>query len=251
MRVEAANLCYSHGCRPILKGLNFSRGGGITALLGENGSGKSTLLSCLAGLRETPSVLWEGIPAGHRSTAEQARLRTFVPQSLAFDSAAAVYDFVLSGRNPWFEWNESPHDHQYAEEMLELFELIPLAFRRLADISGGERQRAVLARAFAQNTPLLLLDEPLNNLDLRFQIRFMNLLQQRAREANSLIFIVLHDINAALNWCGSSILLKEGQIIAEGPIAESLTGETVRRMLGVEVSFIPVGGGRRMVLPPA
>lgn len=248
MKVEVKHLRYAYGNTSVLKDLNFSRGGCITALLGENGSGKSTLLSCLAGLREVPGLFWDNLSPCRLNAAEQARLRTFVPQSLAFDPSMAVYDFVLQGRKAWFRWHETPHDLQYTEEMLELFELTSLSFRRLTDISGGERQRAVLARAFAQNTPLLLLDEPLNSLDLRFQIRFMQLLRQRCREQDTLIFIVLHDINAALNWCGSAILLKEGRLIAEGSMDIAITKETVRRMLGIEVSFIHAGDRRQMVL---
>ena len=133
--------------------------------------------------------------------------------------------------------------------MLELFELTHLAFRCLSEISGGERQKAMLARAFAQDTPLLLLDEPLNNLDLRFQVRFMNILKRRSQNSGKLILAALHDINVALNWCDSAILLKDGAIVAEGSIEESIDEKTIRRMLGVRTDFFDIDGRRQMLLP--
>ncbi len=107
-------------------------------------------------------------------------------------------------------------------------------------MSGGERQKAVLARAFAQDTPLLLLDEPLNNLDLRFQISFMTALRNRARETGVLVIAALHDINAALSWCDSALLMKDGRLIAEGQLEE---------MFGVRTTFFDFGGKRQMVIP--
>ncbi len=243
-------LSFTYGTIPILKNLSFSCGKGrLVALMGENGSGKSTLLSCLAGLHDIPGISWENKPISEWPQEEQARHRALVPQHPRFDPAMVLYDYVLLGRKPWFRWKEREKDHRIVSDVLERFGLSSLAFRSLSDVSGGERQKAVLARAFAQDTPLLLLDEPLNNLDLKFQISFMTALKTRARETGVLVIAALHDINAALSWCDSALLMKDGQLISEGPIDESLTENTLEKMLGVKTVFFNFKGKRQMVIP--
>ncbi len=250
MNIRVRDLSFAYGNSPVLNGLNFvCESGQIVAILGENGSGKSTLLTFLAGLKDSMAVEWDGhVPSCH-SLKERACLRTLVPQHSVFDASMTLYDYILMGRKPWFGWNESSGDHRIVTEMLQLFELTELAFRPLSNISGGERRKALLARAFAQDTPLLLLDEPLNNLDLRFQIKFLNLLKRRTEDPSMLIIIVLHDINAALNGCDSAVLLKKGRIIAHGLIEEAITSETVESMLGVKGSFYEINGRRQMAMP--
>ena len=244
------NLSFAYGTIPILKNLSFRCGEGLlVALMGENGSGKSTLLSCLAGLRDVPGVSWGDRAVSEWSREEQARHRALVPQHPRFDPAMVLYDYVLLGRKPWFRWKEGEEDHRIVSGILDRFGLSSLAFRSLSDVSGGERQKAVLARAFAQDTPLLLLDEPLNNLDLRFQISFMTALRNRARETGVLVIAALHDINAALSWCDSALLMKDGRLIAEGQLEESLTEKTLEEMFGVRTTFFDFGGKRQMVIP--
>ena len=246
MTLEIQNLSFSYGTHPILKNLSFRReGGGLTALLGENGSGKSTLLAALAGLRSRDGIFWNGRPLDEWTSGEQARFRALVPQHPRYDPTMTLYDYVFLGRKPWFRWKESTRDRDIVSREIDRFNLGKLAFRSLSQISGGERQKAMLARAFAQDTPLLLLDEPLNNLDLRFRIEFMNALKQRASDG-TLVIVALHDVNAALSWCHSAILMKDGAIITEGPAAQALTRESLRHMLGVEAHFYTVDGHRQM-----
>ncbi len=250
MSIQVHNFNFSYNQKPFLKNLCFScPGGQVVALLGENGSGKSTLISCLAGMKSVRGINWMNRPLQDWSIADRAKHRALVPQHSIFEPSMILYDFVLLGRKPWFRWYEGPGDHSVVREVLNLFELTHLSFRPLADVSGGERQKAVLARAFAQDTPLLLLDEPLNNLDLRFQMKFMNLLKERSQSKNVLILIALHDINAALSWCDSAILLKDGSLVAQGPNNESISEESVHQMLDIRIDFVEINGKRQMFLP--
>ena len=250
MTLETQSLCYSYGSRQVLNNVSIScSSGSLVALLGENGSGKSTLLTCLAGLRLVDGVRWDGVPTSHFNRHAQSRLRAMVPQRPRFDGSMSLYDYVLLGRKPLFRWKERKIDHFVVENQLTDFGLAELAFQPISEVSGGERQKAVLARALVQETPLLLLDEPLNNLDLRFQITLMDLLATAAQKTGKLVITALHDVNVALSWCDSVVMLKKGELVAAGAMEEALSEDSLEEMAGIRMELRQEGEGRCMLLP--
>jgi iron complex transport system ATP-binding protein len=163
--------------------------GWLTCVLGENGSGKSTLLKCISGILRPERGIVElddrGIHNLHLR--ERARRIAYTPQYIKTDNAEVVYDFILLGRKPWFSWKEGEADKAAVFEIMEKLSISHLAFRRMGELSGGERQKVILARTFAQGTDIIILDEPTNNLDLSFQMELFHFLLREVREQGKLI----------------------------------------------------------------
>ena len=198
--------------------------GCLTGIIGPNGAGKTTLLRCLAG--ELPLVAG-GVLLNHQSLAalnarERARLLAYLPQTTPFAFAYTTMELVglqvASAR--------SLHD------ALETLELHPLVTRSLLSLSGGERQRAAIGRVLAQSPPILLLDEPLTHLDLRYQLRLLEHLKQCCHEGTTVV-MALHDLRQARHWCDHLILLVQGRVLAEGTPEQTLAPEVLQQAFGV------------------
>ncbi|HTK27915.1 MAG TPA: ABC transporter ATP-binding protein [Vicinamibacterales bacterium] len=230
--------------------------GSIVGLLGPNGSGKTTLLRLLAGTR-TPlrgEIAIEGVPVRSLSRRELARRIAVVPQEThsAFDFNAI--EIVLMGRYAHlgpFEL-EGPDDMAIAREALAATGTAALARRRFATLSGGEKQRVVIASALAQASDVLLLDEPTASLDLGFQLEIASVLARLNQERGVTMVVSTHDLNLAASLCSALVLLKEGRVLAEGATGDVLTASNIRSLYGVDadvavhprtgrVTVVPVG----------
>jgi iron complex transport system ATP-binding protein len=230
--------------------------GSIVGLLGPNGSGKTTLLRLLAGTR-TPlrgEIAIEGVPVRSLSRRELARRIAVVPQEThsAFDFTAI--EIVLMGRYAHlgpFEL-EGPDDMAIAREALAATGTAALARRRFATLSGGEKQRVVIASALAQASDVLLLDEPTASLDLGFQLEIASVLARLNQERGVTMVVSTHDLNLAASLCSALVLLKEGRVLAEGATGDVLTASNIRSLYGVDadvavhprtgrVTVVPVG----------
>ncbi|MEW5982727.1 MAG: ABC transporter ATP-binding protein [Acidobacteriota bacterium] len=212
--------------------------GGIVGILGPNGSGKTTLLRLLGGLLRPASgqVLIEGRRVGALPRRELAARLAFVPQEthLAFDYS--VLEVALMGRYPHlgpFEL-EGPRDLAIAREALDATGTAHLSSRVFATLSGGEKQRVVIASALAQRAGILLLDEPTASLDLGYQLDIANLLARLNRERGLTMVVATHDLNFAAGLCRSLVLIREGRVLADGPVAETLSAGSIRALYGVE-----------------
>jgi iron complex transport system ATP-binding protein len=218
MSLDAENLSVRYGASRTraLDGVSctVARPSQITALVGPNGSGKSTLLRCLAGAQP---------PTGGRATLDGDDLRrlrppalarrlAFVPQTSPIGFAFTVRELAALG-NP---------DPEQVEQALRAMDLWDLADRSLLTLSGGEQQRAAIARALAQDTPYLLLDEPTAHLDLRHQTQVLRLARHLAHEKGSAVLIVLHDLNQASAYADALVLLQRGQVVAAGDVSTVL-----------------------------
>jgi iron complex transport system ATP-binding protein len=230
--------------------------GAIVGLLGPNGSGKTTLLRLLSGTL-TPArgrIALEGTPIGALSRRDLARRIAVVPQEThsAFDFSAL--EIVLMGRYPHlsaFEL-EGASDLEIAREALAATGTSGLESRAFATLSGGEKQRVVIASALAQASDVLLLDEPTASLDLGFQFDIAALLTSLNRERSVTMVVSTHDLNLAAALCTSLVLLKAGRVIAEGPTRTVLSKEHVRALYGVEADLIyHEAAGRVTVVPLA
>lgn len=205
--------------KPILEDINLELPrGGVTALIGPNGAGKSTLLSLIARLQtlKTGTIMVDDLQIGACSDATLARVLAVMPQSAQVSARLRVGDAVMMGRYPWHRGRPGKRDSEVVAETLALFSLDPLAEQFLDEISGGQRQRALVAMAYAQETDYLLLDEPLNNLDIAASRHLMRLLRQMADTGNKSIVIVLHDINFAAAFADRVLVMRHGRIVADG-----------------------------------
>ncbi|SNR90235.1 iron complex transport system ATP-binding protein [Humidesulfovibrio mexicanus] len=241
--LTARNIFYDYPDRPVLHGVSLTLSPGeVLAVLGPNGAGKSTLLRCLAGaLSPRGQIELDGRPLLSVPPGERARLLAFVPQHIPPRLPMTVFEAVLLGRRPYLSWRPRPQDLEAVWEGLSLLGLEDLAQREFSEISGGQRQKAALARALAQESRLLVMDEPTSSLDLRHQLEVMTLLCAQAERRDTGVILAVHDLNLAARFAHRAILLHEGRVEADGPPSEVLTEESIRRVYGVEVLRLKAG----------
>jgi len=246
--IEVRNLWYSYNSKPVIRDLDFeSEMGELVFILGPNGSGKTTLLKCMAGiLKPKGAVLVEKVSIERISGRELARKLAYVPQR-SDSGFLTVYDVVLLGRRPYMGFSPSEEDYRIVEEVLSLLDLKKFSYRRLNELSGGELQKVMIARALAQKPKILLLDEPTNNLDVKNQIEIMKLLRKIADEKEISVISTMHDLNLAAIFADRIVMLKNGRIFASGGL-EVLTRENIREVYGIEVEVLR-HNGRVLVVP--
>jgi iron complex transport system ATP-binding protein len=220
----------------------------LTALLGPNGGGKTTLVSLLAGVLRPQQgrVLLDGVDVSTLTRRQVARRVAVVPQEThpAFDYT--VMEMVLMGRHPHLGAFaiEGPEDIGIAEDALAATGTATLAARNYMTLSGGEKQRVIIASALAQSPDLLLLDEPTASLDLGYQLEIASLLARLNRERGVTIVLATHDLNLAATLCTHVVMIRAGSVLSQGPTADVLTTAGIRELYGVEadVRFHPEAG---------
>lgn len=218
---------FAYQDKTVLSGVSFCAGGGrITGVLGPNGSGKTTLLRLAqaALLPQTGSVTLCGRDTREYTARERARKLALVPQSSSMDFDFTVREVVLMGRSPYLGRfaAESGEDERIAREAMALTRVDALADRPVTRLSGGEWQRVVVARALAQQTPVLLLDEPVSSLDVLHQVEVLGLMARLAHGQGKCVLCVLHDLNLAAQFCDDIALLRGGELVAFGVPEEVL-----------------------------
>lgn len=213
---------FSYGDRPVLKGVTHGfEANTFTAVLGINGSGKTTLIRLLNKILQPQNgslFLYEK-NIRQLSGRYLATQIAYVQQSQTYAPATTVFDTVLTGRNPHMDWLPSGKDREIVAGILAELHLEHAAMREINTLSGGQRQRVFLARALAQETPVILLDEPTSNLDPRHQVEAFGLLS-RLTENGKTIITAIHDVNLAARYCTHFLMLKNGTVLAAGPVGE-------------------------------
>lgn len=234
--LEADGLALKIGERWLCREFSLNLPAGeCLVLLGPNGAGKTTLLHTLAGLREPTAgaVRLAGLGYTRRTAREAALIRALLPQSQPDHFSSTVLEAALIGRHPHLQrwaW-EGPQDHGIARAALAAVGIADLAERDVASLSGGERQRAALATVLAQQPQLFLLDEPLNHLDLHYQIEVLELFRGLAAKGRGVV-MVLHDINLAARYADQAILLDGRGGVTAGPAAEVLVADRLSAAFG-------------------
>lgn len=247
--LEARGVEFSYRAHvPVLRGIDLAlRPGTFTAILGVNGCGKSTLMACLAGMKhpQTGEVLLDGVALREVGRRERAQKIALVAQH-SHATRLTVYDSVLMGRTPHMQGAPSARDLAAVDSVLADMGLDAWALRYVDELSGGEYQKVVLARAFAQKAETLLLDEPTNNLDMANQHETMRLVRRAVDEGGIACAAVLHDVNLALRYCDTFLFLRAGRVDAYGG-AQIVSVEEVERIYGIAAEVIE-HGGRRLVV---
>lgn len=217
--------------------------GKITVLVGANGCGKSTLLKGLGRLLKPQSgvVYLDGKSIMKRSTKAVAQQLGLLPQSPVAPEGLTIRDLVVQGRYPYQNWMQqwSTQDEYFVQQALEMTNLIELSDRPLDNLSGGQRQRAWIAMALAQNTKVLLLDEPTTFLDLAHQIEVLDLLHHLNQQQGRTIVMVLHDLNQACRYADHLVAIKSGQIFASGEPKMVITEEIVQTVFNLKCRIYP------------
>lgn len=238
MSLRIEDIHFSYGDRPVLHGVTLEVGRGVfTGLLGPNGSGKSTLTKILARVH-VPSkgtVALEGTDLLSLPRREHAKRVAYVPQSSEVPFELTVRESVLLGRTPYMGLRPKPADIALVEESIERLDLGELRDRRLSELSGGQAQRALIARALAQEPEVLLLDEPTSALDLRYQVDTLSLVRQVTREQGVAALIAIHDLNHAALFCDEIALLHGGSLVAWGAPEDAMRAETLSEVYGLPV----------------
>ena len=249
--VSAESVDVALSKRTILQGVSVAvERGEILALVGPNGAGKSTLLGTLAGdIRpEAGAVSFDGEPIDSLKSKDLARRRGLLLQSNQVSFPFPVGHVVEMGRNPWSGTDESERDDEVVSWAMEQVEVSDLRHRRFNELSGGERARVSLARVLAQDTELLLLDEPTAALDLHHQNRVLSLIRQRAKD-NRGVVVVAHDLSLAAALADRVGVVVDGRMLAVGTVQEVMNQELLSEAYQVPIHVLPGPDGLPIIVP--
>jgi len=243
MKLRVTDIHFSYNSHPVLSDVGFSLDRGqVMCILGVNGAGKSTLLKCLNRILKPQrgSVLVEGEDLLCMDQNSVARRMGYVPQR-HLETRLTVFEVVLMGRKPHIRWSITSDDYALVEEIIRQIGIEHLSMRPASDLSGGELQKVVIARALAQSPEILLLDEPTSNLDLKNQLEVMGLIRRIVETQGLSAVVAIHDLNIAVRFADSFLFLKDRRIHAVST-RKNLTSEMIRQVYGVEVALKEIGG---------
>lgn len=250
--IVVENLSFSYGLNnehPVLYNINYKFESGVFyAITGPNGSGKTTMLNCINGVLKASNgaAYIENKAVGDYEPKELARKMSLVPQNTVIDFNFSVEEVVQMGRYPHLRrfQDESTDDLKIVEDAMRETGIYELRDKYINQISGGERQRAIVARALAQQTPIMLLDEPISMLDIYYQISIMDIIKKASQQRNTTVIVVLHDLNIAARYADEIILLNKGKIYASGNPTEVYTSELLKNVYNIDlkVSSDPENG---------
>jgi len=247
--LEVKNLSYHYHNGPaVLEDVSFSvEEGQFLAILGNNGVGKSTMLKCFNKILapDAGQVLMDGEDLLKMSLREIARRMAFVAQSVP-NTQMTVHDMVMLGRRPYMKWGFTEDDHMIVHHTMAQLDIEHLRGRFLSELSGGERQKVMLARALAQQPKVLLLDEPTSSLDIQNQYQVLRIVRDICHDQNLIAVVVIHDLNLALRFCDRFLLMRQGRVYACGG-QEILTRQALKDVYHVDAQVADVAG-QSMVL---
>ena len=248
--IDIKNVSHKIGRTTILNNLNLHiPNGGITALIGANGAGKSTLLSLIARLESVQSgQIWlENYNIAETDTRTVAQNLAILTQDNVIHSRITVKDLLMFGRYPHHQGRIAAKDKEIVENTLQRFDLKFFENRFLSELSGGQRQRALIAMTFCQQTSHVLLDEPLNNLDMYHARNLMRLLRKLTDELALTTVMVVHDINMAAAYADTIVAMKNGEIVLAGTPEEVIAPENLKNVFNLDAEVLEHRGKRLVV----
>lgn len=253
LRAEGLHVGYGPDS-DVLRGVDVAiPEGELTVIVGPNACGKSTLLKALARMlpAHAGTVLLDGLLIGQYSAKRLARIRGLLPQTPIAPDGITVFDLVARGRYPhrsvFAQWSRD--DEAAVVEAMEATDVTDLADRSVAELSGGQRQRVWIAMALAQQTPILLLDEPTAYLDIAHQVEVLNIARRLHREGRTVV-LVLHELHLAFRYATHLIVMRAGEVVAQGDPADIVDAELIERVYELPCRVVPDPvTGRPLVLP--
>ncbi|MGW9113830.1 iron ABC transporter ATP-binding protein [Microbacterium sp. NPDC055683] len=243
--IALENAVKRYGGQTVLDDVTISFGGeGVTALIGPNGAGKSTLFGLIGRLirPDSGTVTVDGAAVDRTPSATLATRLAVLRQDNHIAARLTVHDLVEFGRFPHSKGRLTTVDRDHIERAIDYLDLQPFRSRFLDELSGGQRQRAFIAMVLAQDTEYVLLDEPLNNLDLKHMTEIMKLVRRMADELGKRIVVVLHDINFAATYADRIVAMREGRVVADAPAAEIMRPEVLAAVYDTEVDVRVIDG---------
>ena len=238
--IEVTNITKSYGTKNVIDNVSVSiQKGKITSFIGPNGAGKSTLLSMISRLidKDTGEVIVEGQNNSGIKSNDLARKIAILKQSNHINIRLTIRELVSFGRFPYSQGRLNKEDWKKVDEAISYMELTDLQDKFLDQLSGGQRQRAYIAMVIAQDTEYILLDEPLNNLDMKHSVQIMKILRRLVNELNKTIIIVIHDINFASVYSDYIVALKDGKVVKEGPADEIINSAVLKDIYDMDISI--------------
>lgn len=243
--VEVKNVSKRYGGKPVVDQVSVTiPKGSITSFIGPNGAGKSTLLSMISRLlpKDSGEILIDGREVSQTPSRDLARRLSILKQSNHVELRLTVKDLVGFGRFPHSQGRLTAEDLRHVEDAIRYMDLADIQNRYLEELSGGQRQRAFIAMVLAQDTDYILLDEPLNNLDMKHSVQIMRILKRLVADKGKTIVLVLHDINFASCYSDHIVALKNGRVVSVGPTEEIIQPSVLSGIYEMDIRIEPVGG---------
>ena len=239
MRLNVSNIAFAYDSDPILSDISMDIGPGeVVGVLGPNGSGKTTFIKCVNRLL-TPkqgSVMLDDIDILGLRQHDVAKYMGYVPQNNTMEiSYPTVYEIVMMGRRPFGNWKANSDDEDAVWAAMAEMDVDHLSMHRFNELSSGQTQRVLMARAIAQEAQILLLDEPTSNLDIKYQIDVMTTVRNLTRERGVGACAIVHDLELAMKYCDKALLLYQGKVLAAGAPDEVIAPDNIRKVYGVEI----------------
>lgn len=249
MILELSNIEFNYGKHAALHGISLRfEGSGLISLLGPNGSGKSTLLKSINRIINSKGeVFFNNKKVNEMPVSEIASIFGYVPQSISSAFPITVFDMLLLGRKPYLGWNPSERDIDIVSENISLMGLKDFVLRQINELSGGERQKVLIATALSQEPKILLFDEPTNNLDIKHQLDVMKHIKNIVIEKQILALIAMHDLNLAAQYSDEIVMLQKGRIYTQGKPEDVMTKENIKAIYGVNVAIHNYGASQHIV----
>ncbi|MCK1994358.1 ABC transporter ATP-binding protein [Peribacillus muralis] len=238
--VEVRNLFKKYNNKTVVEDVSLEIvKGKITSFIGPNGAGKSTVLSMISRLitRDSGEVLIDGKDMGKFKSNELAKKIAILKQANHINIRLTIRELVAFGRFPYSQGKLTKEDWSYVDEAIEYMELADMQEKFLDQLSGGQQQRAFIAMVIAQNTEYVLLDEPLNNLDMKHSVQIMKVLRRLADDLGKTVIIVIHDINFASCYSDYIVALKDGKVVHNGPTEHVIDSDVLKEIYDMDIEI--------------
>ncbi len=245
MAIEIRNISKCYGNKTVVDNVSLTiPAGKITSFIGPNGAGKSTVLSIISRLLSADSgeVLLNSEPLNHKKSSEIAKQLAILKQSNNINLRLTIEDLVAFGRFPYSKGHLTADDRQFIDNAIAYMDLHDIRHQYIDSLSGGQRQRAYIAMTLAQDTDYILLDEPLNNLDMKHSVQIMKVLRQLVTELHKTVVIVIHDINFASCYSDYIIAMKNGKLVQQGEVAHIMQSSVLQDIYDMPIPIQQIDG---------
>lgn len=240
MNLIIENLDFKYKTKSILEKVSLkAERGNVVSILGPNGSGKTTFIKCINKILnpQNGTIKLDGKSITNMKQEEIAKNIAYVPQMTNDFFTGSVMDLIIMGRKPYIKWNITEEDIDIVMSILEKMNIVELSEKNYSELSGGQKQKVLIAKALAQDTDVYLLDEPTSFLDIKNQIEVMKMARGLASQGK-IVIIVVHDLNMAMKYSDKIILLEKGKVISEGIPKEVLTKDNIKKVYDIEVDIL-------------